>query len=166
MNTTTLSILLATSFLVPAAMAQERSRPLKLSVAAAKPKIPAGELSKNVSVSIKGTLADGSPIDLTLTGCGTTMNGDFIIGATKVGENSIPNIGTLQYSIQEGDGTYTVSVSIGIRMAVPTATVGNGHTTIGFQEVAMTGKVRLVPEGPVEFFKSGEQSLTLTLSEP
>jgi hypothetical protein len=125
-------------------------------------------LSRNITVGLTGQLGDGSKVDLALTGCGQLFQTDVILGTTEISGNQIPTIGSLQFEVEQNDGAYYVTYSIGARLAIPTSSSsreGGVSTSIGFQEIMVSGKARCEAGKAVTIFKAGDQGLVLTVSE-
>ena len=128
------------------------------------------ELEKNISISLSGKMANGLPLDLTMTGCGRLFQSEAILGSTEVAGSKIPNIGSIEFLVRPLGTGYMISYSIGVRMAIPTSsTVPKGGaattTSVGFEEVQVSGTVRCKPDEALEIFKSGDQAMTLKVVE-
>jgi len=131
------------------------------------------ELEKNISITVSGKFAGDAPMDVTLTGCGRQFTTEAIVGSTEIAGNKIPSIASLHFTIRPTGFGYVVTYAIGTRIAIPTSTVssikgGNPATTnvsIGFEDVLVTGDVRLKPGAKIDIFKAGDDAVTLSLVE-
>lgn len=129
------------------------------------------ELEKNISITVSGKFAGDAPMDVTLTGCGRQFTTEAIVGSTEIAGNKIPTIASLHFTIRPTGFGYVVTYAIGTRIAIPTSTVSslNKPTTtnvsIGFEDVLVTGDVRLKPGATIDIFKAGDDAVTLSLVE-
>lgn len=168
-------ILLLTLASIVAASAQSQPRvrrvPTPPSSTATRSVQPvAAQLEENITIALAGALSDGSPIDIALTGCGKRFQAEMVTGKVVIGESAIPVIGNVTITVSENDGAYTLDYQIGVRSPVKTGEVRAApgppaRTSIGFQDIMITGAVKCAPGKAVEIFKAGDHSLKLNVKK-
>ena len=122
--------------------------------------VPATEQpAQNVSVTLAGVIGADLPLDLTITGCAAKMNSDPVL---RGGE--CPTIASVNYHVREAAGKSTVTYAIGIRMPIVTSSNGT-NKSISFQEALLENTVHCKPGKPIEIYRSGKNSLSLTIAE-
>lgn len=128
------------------------------------------ELEKNITILLKGKLANETPVDLALTGCGVTFRSQVTLGYLELPEgNKIPITGSIDYGVKKSDALYVLQYAIGLREPIPNATTvapgGAKNTSIGYEDRLITGTVKCEPGTGIDVFRSGDSILTLTVAE-
>lgn len=115
------------------------------------------ELTENITIRLQGSVSDGPPLDLSLTGIGPIFQADVVAGDKFT-------ILSHQYSVKPAGSGYKVEYSIGLRIRMEMAQTGNS-VSYEFRDVSVTGTV-MVKEGErVVISKNGDRELALTLSK-
>ncbi len=133
------------------------------------PETAASIPAENITLSLSGALGEGLPIDVSLTGCGREFRCEITMGSVTIGEDEIPVIGSLSFTVTVQDGDRIVQYSVGYRIPTPTATNRGPqviNTSISYQEMVVTGEARCVLDKDVQIFKNGETALTLKITKP
>ncbi|MGI9239362.1 MAG: hypothetical protein ACR2RV_01095 [Verrucomicrobiales bacterium] len=173
---TIIGVLLLSLPLLALGFSQNQNRPRVVpNTARAQPRPPTpapapSQLEENISISLAGKFTEGAPTDVTLTGCGLQFRSEVIMGDREIAGQNIPIIGSLEYVVKEDDGIYLIQFSVGVRTPVPTSTVqktsGPTSTSIGFEEVMLTGIAKCALDKEVAIFESGERRLVLKVTKP
>ena len=177
MKMKTLVPLLLASLAIPFfAFAQNRTQPRRAPVPVATSNLGAAhvtdvtELEKNITISLKGRLANDLPVDLALTGCGETFRSQVALAYLEIPEGSkVPVTGSIDYAVEKRHGLYILQYAIGMREPIATSTTtvpGKAkNTSISFGERLITGSVKCELGKGVDVFRSGGSVLTLTVTE-
>ena len=129
-------------------------------------------LEKNISISVSGKIVDGTPINSTITGCGRVFRAETILGEKTISGSNIPIIGTLEFNISpDGEEGYIIAYKIGVQIPLPTSSVaskngGSTATNIQFRDIVLTNVARCALNKKLVIYGSGDQALSLSVTEP
>ncbi|MEM7387158.1 MAG: hypothetical protein AAF514_19645 [Verrucomicrobiota bacterium] len=125
-------------------------------------------LPNNLTIELKGSLANGSPIAMTLTGCGTIFSAESVSGKVEIADSTVSIISTVDLTVSKTKDAYIIDYSVGTREPTPSSTSssrGGLVTNIQYHDVAIQGKVRCEPGKRVTIFSSGDKTLSITATE-
>jgi len=133
---------------------------------------PSAELDQNLTIRLEGEVAKDLKIDLSITGTGPKWLMDQVVGDDG-------SVLTCEYQIAEKDGTFRVTYSVGVRVAIATpssrpagpAIPGQPQppqpaASISYRDCVIRGTVACRLGEPVEILKNGNQRVQLTLTNP
>lgn len=134
------------------------------------PDDPSVGINRNLTVRLEGELARDLKVDLAITGTGPRLMMDQLVGDDDA------NL-TCEYQIQEKDGAFRVSYSVGVRVAVPSPRPPvpdssgqpqppQGPVSITYRDVVIRGDIICRLGEPVEILRNGDRKLRLTLKDP
>jgi len=156
------------SAIAEAQESKPRVRKVPTSGTRAMPATPS-ELEKNISITVDGALNSGTPINLTLTGCGRMFQSEAVVGTMEVAGQNIPVIASIRFVVRPLGVGYMINYSVGSRLPIATsvaAPAGKAQTVnVSFQDVLITGDVRIKSGETIEVFKAGDQSIKLGVAE-
>ena len=114
-------------------------------------------LTENVTIHLRGSVNEGTPLNLSLTGIGPIFQADVVT-------DDAFTVLTHRYSVNPQEGGYRVEYTIGlrIRMEVP----GNGlGVNYEYRDVSVVGTVIAKEGKAVVISKNGDRELSLTLAK-
>lgn len=113
--------------------------------------------TENITIQLQGSVHDGPPLDLSLTGVGPIFQADVVTGDKFT-------ILSHQYSVIPNDCGYKVEYNIGIRLRMEMARNGQ-NTSYEFRDVSLSGTVIAKEGEKVVVSKNGDRELSLTLGK-
>lgn len=124
--------------------------------------------AENMTLHLKGGIAEGQDVDVSLAGAGPNWTADTLVGSVKVEESPIPIIATVNFVLIDSE-KMIFSYSIGMRQPVVSSIHSSSQqarsASINFQELMISGNVYLEEGKPVKIYSSGEHQLTLELTK-
>ena len=133
---------------------------------------PSAELDRNLTVRLEGEVAKNLKIDLAVTGTGPKWVMDQMVGDD---DSAL----TCEYQVEEKEGAFRVTYSIGVRVAItmpssrPAGPAIPGQpqppqpgASISYRDCVIRGTVACRLGEPVEILKNGNQRLKLALEGP
>lgn len=130
------------------------------------------ELNRNLTVRLEGEMAKNLKIDIAVTGIGPKWVMDQMVGDD---DSAL----TCEYQVEEKDGAFRVTYSIGVRVAItmpssrPAGPAIPGQpqppqpgVSITYRDCVIRGTVACRLGEPVEILKNGNQRLKLALEGP
>lgn len=132
---------------------------------------PSAALDQNLTIRLEGEVAKNVKIDLSITGTGPKWLMDQIVG------DDDESVLSCEYQIEEKDGTFRVTYSVGVRVAVPSSRPASAPVpgqpqppqpggSISYRDCVIRGTVACRLGEPVEILKNGNQRVQLTISGP
>ena len=133
---------------------------------------PSAELDRNLTVRLEGEMTKNLKIDLAVTGTGPKWVMDQMVGDD---DSAL----TCEYQVEEKEGAFRVTYSIGVRVAItmpssrPAGPAIPGQpqppqpgASISYRDCVIRGTVACRLGEPVEILKNGNQRLKLALEGP
>ena len=105
------------------------------------------ELSRNYTVTVKGSMGTSDPFDVILRGSSKRFSTDLV-----------DPIRTIEIILREGDEGITVTYSIGARIAIKT-----GENSSEFRDTRVTGSFLATVGDPFSVLEVGDSSLTIQI---
>jgi hypothetical protein len=133
---------------------------------------PSTGLNRNLTVRLEGEMAKNLKIDIAVTGIGPKWVMDQMVGDD---DSAL----TCEYQVEEKEGSFRVTYSIGVRVAItmpssrPAGPAIPGQpqppqpgVSITYRDCVIRGTVACRLGEPVEILKNGNQRLKLALEGP
>jgi hypothetical protein len=132
--------------------------------------IPAAEaLTKNVTLTWKGTFQGMTEVDFEMTGVGPKFVSDFAAKKADPDDSLPPAIFTINATLTKAADGYRVTYSVGARIAIPTSTFsrpgGGTSTNIEFRDLVISGTAIVKPGKSLVLSKLNDKELTLEITE-
>lgn len=113
--------------------------------------------TENITIQLQGSVNDGPPLDLSLTGVGPVFQADVVTGDNFT-------ILSHQYSVVPASKGYKVEYNIGLRIRMEMSKTKQA-TSYEFRDVSVTGTVMATEGEKVVISRNGDRELALTLSK-
>jgi hypothetical protein len=131
---------------------------------------PAAEaLTKNVTLTWKGTFQGMTEVDFEMTGVGPKFVSDFAAKKADPDDSLPPTIFTINATLTKAADGYRVAYSVGARIAIPTSTFsrpgGGTSTNIEFRDLVISGTAIVKPGKSLVLSKLNDKELTLEITE-
>jgi hypothetical protein len=134
---------------------------------------PSAELNRNLTVRLEGEVAKNLKIDISVTGTGPKWIMDQMVGDD---DSAL----TCEYQVEEKEGAFRVTYSVGVRVAVPSSRPAGPvpagapgqpqpfqpGVSITYRDCVIRGTVACRLGEPVEILRNGNQRLKLALEVP